>query len=99
MHKIDIPSPKAVKLQVCSLTSVSFRRHFLVCSRAEHVKLVLCISDFVSVELPLFRALCCLFWLRCSVSLLLQATGPAVVLLYSVGNIRTRHDVGVTENC
>ena len=37
-------------------------------------------GDFVSVELPLFRALCCLFWLRCSVSLLLQATGPAVVL-------------------
>ena len=82
MHKIYIPSPKAVKLQVCNLISVSFRRHFLVCSRAEHVKLVLCTSDadFVSVELLLFRALCCLFWLRCSVSLLLQATGPAVVL-------------------
>ena len=45
MHKIFIPSPKAVKLQVCNLTSVSFRRHFLVCSRAEHVKLVLCTND------------------------------------------------------
>ena len=33
-----------------------FRRHLLVCSRAEHVKLVLCTSDadFVSVELPLY---------------------------------------------
>ena len=40
-----------------NLTSVSFRRHFCVCSRAEHVKLVLCCTsnaDFVSVELPLF---------------------------------------------
>ena len=44
------------------------------------MKLVLCTSDADFVELPLFRALCCLFWLRCSVSLLLQATGPAVVL-------------------
>ena len=46
-------SPKAVKLQVCNLTSVSFRRHFLVFSRAEHMKLFLCTSDadFVSVEL------------------------------------------------
>ena len=33
------------QLQVCNLTSVSFRRHFLVCSRAEHVKLVLCAND------------------------------------------------------
>ena len=79
MHKIY---SKAVKLQVCNLTSVGFRRHFLVCLRAEHMKLVLCTTDtdFVSVELLLFRALCCLFWLCCSVSLLLQATGPAVVL-------------------
>ena len=38
--QIFIPSPKAVTLQVCNLTSVSFRCHFLVCSRAEHVKLV-----------------------------------------------------------
>ena len=60
MHKIFIPSPKAVKLQLCNLTSVSFRRHFLVCSRAEHVKLIICRLS-VFVELPLFRALCCLF--------------------------------------
>ena len=33
--------PSAMKLQVCNLTSVSFRHHFLVCSRVEHVKLVL----------------------------------------------------------
>ena len=62
-QNLHIPSPKAVKLRVCNLTSVSFRRHFLVCSRAEHVKLVLCTSDadFVSVKLPLFRALCVFF--------------------------------------
>ena len=30
LHKIFIPSPKAVKLLVCNLTSVSFRCHFLV---------------------------------------------------------------------
>ena len=30
------------QIQICNLTSVSFRCHFLVCSRAKHVKLVLC---------------------------------------------------------
>ena len=30
---------QAVKLQVCKLRSVSFRHHFLLCSRAVHVKL------------------------------------------------------------
>ena len=45
VHKIFIPSLKAVKLQVCNLTSVSFRRHFLVCSRAKYVKLVLCTNQ------------------------------------------------------
>ena len=29
MYKIVIPSPKTVKLQVCNLTSVSFRPHFV----------------------------------------------------------------------
>ena len=69
MHKIFIPSPKAVKLQVCNLTSVSFRRHFLVCSRAEHVKLVLCTSDAVSRTAAVSNTVLSLFWLRCSVSL------------------------------
>ena len=50
MHKIFIPSPKAVKLQLGNLTSVSFRRHFLVCSRAEHMKLVLCTNQTFSVR-------------------------------------------------
>ena len=43
MHKIFIPSPKAVKLQVCNLTSVSLDAIFLFAHvRAEHVKLVFC---------------------------------------------------------
>ena len=62
-----IPSPNAVKLQVCNLTSVSFRRHFIVCSHAERVKLVVGYFE------------------------------PAVVL--NTRNIRTRQDVGVTDNC
>ena len=41
IHKIFIPSPNAVKLQVWNLTSVSFGHHFIVCSHAKHVKLVL----------------------------------------------------------
>ena len=77
-----------------------FRRHFLVCSRAEHVKLVLCPTDagFVSVELPLFRALCCLFG-YVNVAPFLYCCRQLDPLLYSVGNIRTRHVVGVTDNC
>ena len=34
-----VPSPKAIKLQGCNL---SLRRHILVCSHFEHMKLVLC---------------------------------------------------------
>ena len=45
MHKIFIPSPNVVKLQVSNLISVSFRHHFLLCSRAEHVKLVVCFLE------------------------------------------------------
>ena len=41
VNKIFIPSPNAAKLQVCNLTSVSFRHHFIVCSLAEDVKLFL----------------------------------------------------------
>ena len=42
------------QIQVCNPTSVSFRRHFLVCSRAEHVKLVLCMqtSAVSSAHIP-----------------------------------------------
>ena len=80
MHKIFIPSSKAVKLRVCNLTSVSFRGHFLVFSRAEHVKLVL---------LPWSRCRRSERSVRCSfvsvslndyITVVLQATGPAVVL-------------------
>ena len=41
MHKIFIPSPKAIKLQVFKLKNFSFRHHFLVCLRTEHIKLAL----------------------------------------------------------
>ena len=51
---IFIPSPKAVKLQVCKLRGISFRCHFLVCSCAEHVKLEVLSSLW-------FIALFCLF--------------------------------------
>ena len=38
---LDVQNLHTFSQRVCNLTSVSFRRHFLVFSRAEHVKLVL----------------------------------------------------------
>ena len=61
MHKIFVSSPNAVKLQVCNLTSVSFRRHFLVWSCAEHVKFCAVFVRGSFRHAALFRALFGLF--------------------------------------
>ena len=59
MHQIFIPSPNAVKLRVCNLTSVSFRHHLLVCSRE---------VSFVQSADTLFRLLATLLFVSVSLN-------------------------------
>ena len=76
----------SVKLWVCNLRNLSFRRHFLVCAGAEHVKLVLC-TAFACFDLATF-----LHCLRLTVA-------SNCTCCCTQQAIFVRQDVGVTDNC